>query len=922
MRIPPPRKRSMKFTKADAAVVLLTLLLSGLLLYMFLLEFNRTTVVSNLEPAGTIVFRKKTAVRRSLSGLNWERMQNASPVYNGDILRTGEGAEAAILFKEGGGIDLFENTMVSLNIAAEERNLLILKGSLVLTGSADKPDRSTVVSLAGRRIVLSQGASASVSLENNRLELDVNSGVVSVESEGEDPALLSKGQGLKIDLADGHREMIAYPIFPEEPKHNSKYILLNREPGEMEFICSGDFSGAYLEISKNKSFESLFKNLPVGPAGRVYTELPAGVYFWRLNKEGFLSPARRILVLYDRLPAPAFPSEGKVFTYWKEPPEMLFSWVPSELALSYRLELAKDPDFRVVLSTRKTPMSSVSMVVPEDGAWYWRVVPEYPFPVLGSGEGPQINSFVVIKSETMETPVSVYPLTGTLFSISALKGKGADFSWKPIKEASGYNLRIYSEDGKEVGEFGTETPFFRLSGEKVDPFLVPGLYYWDISWKDRDGLLSPPGERKIFYTVESGHSFYLAFPPEGYKIAESLAGNTRFSWKSDIPAITVMEVAEDINFESIIFRQTVQAETLFGRPWRPGTYYWRVTAFNADGSVFVRTKARSFRIIEPYPGPGLLDPAPGYMFLLREGDTRVLTWQDIEGADYYRLFVSRRDPPGQKVYESPPLEGTSQLLPLGEYPEGEYIVGVQAFSTDKPDSTRIIGYIGRDILIYRVLSYAELVSPGQGMVFDGLEARKRGLTFIWRADTPPDWSELRITGPGESEIAGIKNPARETPFPRLDSGNYIWTLIAYYEGIDISSRFSYSFTVLPIPPLPAAELTEPEQGIRIGPERLRENREIRFEWEPVQEATHYILSLYKDSSRIPVLQKLLAEPGYILRDLTVLDRGSFRWTVTAVALEETGSIDIPGTETERAFSIDLPEMGLPRLPSQGDIYGR
>lgn len=123
--------------------------------------------------------------------------------------------------------------------------------------------------------------------------------------------------------------------------------------------------------------------------------------------------------------------------------------------------------------------------------------------------------------------------------------------------------------------------------------------------------------------------------------------------------------------------------------------------------------------------------------------------------------------------------------------------------------------------------------------------------------------------------------------------------------------------------LPAPSGLVPAGGTVFGPPELRELQALRFSWAAVPEATHYVFRLYRGPSPEPmIVEDLDSVCEWTLGDLSILDRGNFRWTVEAVArIGERVTIP-PAEAAEAVFIIDLPQILAPPL-QQGDIfYGR
>ena len=73
--------------------------------------------------------------------------------------------------------------------------------------------------------------------------------------------------------------------------------------------------------------------------------------------------------------------------------------------------------------------------------------------------------------------------------------------------------------------------------------------------------------------------------------------------EDDVPAsVTVFQVAGDSGFARMIYQETVSADTLIGRAWPSGKYWWRMRTYNVDGSVFPGDSRTELRGRRPVPG--------------------------------------------------------------------------------------------------------------------------------------------------------------------------------------------------------------------------------------------------------------------------------------------------------------------------------
>ena len=357
-----------------------------------------------------------------------------------------------------------------------------------------------------------------------------------------------------------------------------------------------------------------------------------------------------------------------------------------------------------------------------------------------------------------------------------------------------------------------------------------------------------------------------------------------------------------------------------------GRYWWRLRTYNADGSVFIDTPRRSFQIVDPLPPPVLERPASSELFYLREEDARSFTWEPVPLADYYSVAIyGPHDSYERPIYERGIVSDTSIDFDLGNWPSGDYRLSVQAHSLEHPGATRVIGYRGGGTLRYENLKYIELAFPEEGSQLEGLAARRRGVDFRLDLSPAPDSGELLISSDPSLYEPRYRLPilSSELRSDRLDPGTWYWRATGRKAGFDISSRVARRFTVLPIPPLPAAALQAPESDAVIDAAYLRQRRDIDFAWAAVPWATEYILQIHRDSKEGPALARfeIKGRTEFRLEDLSLLDRGKFVWTIEARSRDRAGEIEQYGVLAERSFIIDLPPARDQSGSGRGLLYG-
>ena len=170
----------------------------------------------------------------------------------------------------------------------------------------------------------------------------------------------------------------------------------------------------------------------------------------------------------------------------------------------------------------------------------------------------------------------------------------------------------------------------------------------------------------------------------------------------------------------------------------------------------------------------------------------------------------------------------------------------------------------------------------------------------------------------ELERKGTSSVLMEFPSDTLTTGVYD---IVFTNPGGLSSAAAGAIRLRHKLPAPSGLL--PEEGIVFGPAELKGMRAIRFSWDAVPEATHYTFRLFRGAEPEPMIGKdFLPACEWTLDDLSLLDRGEFRWTVEAVAWGGDRVTIPPAGAAEAVFSINLPQILAPALKPGDVFYGR
>ena len=922
----------MKLSRNDAAVSAAVFLGAAALVTLFVADLNAVSGRKGEKELGSVVFKKLTATRKGASGFGWELMRNNCPVYNADTLRTSDFSEATVYFSDGTSLDMLENSMLKLDFGGKTKNLEFLSGEIGV-GSSKEAVSYTISSAAGK-INIDKGAKAVFTRDADKLSVEVSQGSAKIVKADGSSQTISQNQELQVDVKSGAAAVVARPIIPIAPERNGR--LLSFAGGgktTVEFAWQlGAAQGAgtktpaktsyNLELSQSRDFASAeLSTRADGLSTRV--ELGGGIWYWRVrDADGRESPTRRFSLELAETPRPAFPPDGRRYEYRRIKPEVAFAWTAMEGASAYLFEISSEPNFAKPVVRSRTMTANLSVNSVGEGLWYWRVSPIHAYTLVGAPPAARVGSFTITQRTAMGTPALTAPIDASLYQIQDIDGKGLDFSWIPEAEAVSYELLLSKTKdlSAPVLKAASTRPYLRLSGGQAEALKVPGSYFWGVRWIDKEGNASPPSASRALQGVDGSIAVRLSFPPQEYRVADSLIQNTRFAWKSNVGARTVFQLSRDAEFRDLVYQETVSADTLIGRPWKSGRYFWRLCTYNADGSIFLKTEPRTIEVVEPFAGPALINPAQGSAFYLREQDSATFSWAPTANADYYSLILrSSADNYAVPVFEKNFQEEPKLVYPLGKLPGGAYRLSIQAFAVSGEKTTRVIGYIGESDFRFKQLSYIKLESPAEGEHLDGLDARKGKSVFAYNLEDKPNAAEIVVsTDPaGANVIARSDDRSGRGNVGRLAPGTYYWTVTGTLAGFDVSAKERLRFEVDQPPPPPAPALAAPVDGTFYRIQDI-DGKGLDFSWAPESEAASYelIVSKGKDLSapflKISTDQARARVAGNQAAPLK--QPGAFYWGVRWTNRDNDVSVLSPA---RRLQGVDGVEAVRPAFPPDG-----
>ncbi len=580
---------------------------------------------SSTDSIGTLVLKKKTAVRKYAEYVIWEDIANNTPVFNYDSIRTYPESAAFIRLNDGSEISLDENTMIVLVIDAQGVKINFDQGAI----SAKSGTSGSAIRLNTR--------DTSVSMNKGELAVKKDSRAMDVNVFSGDAVVSAGGGENRIDvnssvhIADGKTEVKKNSIVTDQPVNDARFIT-SAETAAVNFTWKSDSNGEHsVEISSDSGFKRIIHKESV--SGNSYSfRLARGDYFWRIGTGKDYSRTKKFTLIHDTPHRYIYPLKEEKVTVTVDDP-VNFRWSSSQSDAAYEVEIFSDAEMKSAVSKNTLTVNSLSVNKLPAGNLWWRVRRVYPagFIYLDS-PGETVAFRLEQKALVRMKPVPVY--NGRVYATTL--SENIPLNWEGAKGSIGYIVEIAKDkEFKDIiNSVNTNATFQRV---KVPP---EGEYFWRI--KAVYG--------KDDYEISSVVPLTVGMPepveyisPVKNDVLEKTAGTIRFVWRNTSYASAyLVEVASDPDFKKIISAgKTDASEYAIIRPGN-GKFYWRVSIMDKFGNVTVMGLTSAFLIPSALEKPVTNFPENLAKVNLDDVDVLRFQWSAVKGADSYELEIFQR----------------------------------------------------------------------------------------------------------------------------------------------------------------------------------------------------------------------------------------------------------------------------------------
>lgn len=259
---------------------------------------------------------------------------------------------------------------------------------------------------------------------------------------------------------------------------------------------------------------------------------------------------------------------------------MRFKFKPVTSAVSYHAQIAPDADFQRVLADRYFDAPEAKFEGLPDGKYVLRVRAVDAQRL----EGEDAHLDFRLKARP-EPPFATSPRNG-----GKLRAETVRFEWTESGEAATYRFQLATDQAFTAlvsDASGLTEPRIKAPGQ-----VAPGDYYWRVASIGADGDQGPFGDAQ---------QFMLRPPPANPEPPTIDDANLHFAWSGEPGQVFHLQLAEDPLFANPLAEvDSDKPSATLPRP-KPGPYYMRLRATDADGYVGPYTATQ--RLVVPTPPP-------------------------------------------------------------------------------------------------------------------------------------------------------------------------------------------------------------------------------------------------------------------------------------------------------------------------------
>ena len=571
----------------------------SVLVFSFLLysDINRNLLAKDAKQIGTISFKKKTAMRKYSNQAIWGSIDQNSPVYNNDSIKTEEDAEAVVHLDDGTEIGMEENSLILFSKDQNKFDIDFKQGSIFANKSGAEDGSQVNITSGESVIAIDKGDAQLTKTSADDISISVSAGEAKyITSSGQ--LVIAENQAL-VSLASGTSPTLRKNSIILDSPDNNKIFISSSQIFDVDFSHSEKNNPeAVIEISTKRDFSENLVSLKKITSAK----LKEGRYYWRVKSKSAsgeltLSDTRRFALVYDTPVIPTNPAENNVFYFDSNSPLVIFKWTKSVLASFYLLEISDDKSFSSILRSVQTPLTQIALDDLPEGSYFWRIKTIVNLTKTEGLDPLSRTASFKISKKTGRTPPVLTTESNIKFNVKSAGNDGIVLSWQADSSASGYEVLVASDESFSniVHSEKTTSNFIKISKP-----LPKNTYYWKVreDIPNGSGIFSNTSKFTIFDAEPS----MLTFPANNsVKILSSdeQESSMSFGWTKTESSLYLIEISTTPQFLDTHTRLITSESNLSGIKMLPGQYFWKIKSLDSLKNELSVSSVFTFTISKP-----------------------------------------------------------------------------------------------------------------------------------------------------------------------------------------------------------------------------------------------------------------------------------------------------------------------------------
>ncbi|HRX15686.1 MAG TPA: hypothetical protein P5123_05200, partial [Spirochaetota bacterium] len=460
-------KKNSKYLISDLIFTFACLLIMSGTSYALYQDINERIDFSKNQQVGHIVFKRNSAQRKYASYSVWEHLNQKSPLYNKDTIRTSENSDVRLVLEGGIEVALEQQSLIFVMMTPRGFEIDFQGGeihSIAVNRMTVKYRNSTITLEKGTNFSLCE-------LDNNSVELTVNKGSAHVENS--DAGIIKNVTDNESATITSNNVQITALQFRDCFPPNNTILVSPDDKMPVNLTWKTEVSGTKVIVARNVQFSEIVASKE--NAENLNIDLSPGLYYWKLISNSTESRTFSFEILKEKTPLIISPANNSNLIK-SDKGFFEISWLTRGRADSYQVNIYKDGSDSPIESAL-TKNNSTMLDMPAEGTYQLVVTPIYHFGAAKKDMNSEAIT-VYVNSSAEKIPVKVLtPSAQTAISLEAALHNGILCSWNSTRGKC--RVELFSDNGSghasgdPIFSEETEKNSIRLTGNfKTGSYII------------------------------------------------------------------------------------------------------------------------------------------------------------------------------------------------------------------------------------------------------------------------------------------------------------------------------------------------------------------------------------------------------------------------------------------------------------------